>query len=555
VGIYLAFMLAYLIYRPYWVRGDLILVGCSTIVFLLGLVDDVVHLRPSSKLVGQIVAASALTAFTLRLGWTGNTVVDMALTIFWLVAITNALNLLDNIDGLAAGIACIAAGFLVYFYVRSGQFGEAYLAACLVGAGVGFLAYNFHPASIFMGDSGSHFLGFFLAGVTLLDRVYGSRKAVSVLAVPVLLMLIPIVDTTLVTLSRKLERKPVSQGGKDHTSHRLVALGMSERAATLTLWGLGIVSGLIAVLVRGLPWSTALLVVAVFALAVVLIAIYLGRVRVHGAEVQGTSGTEAPETEAQAATKASGVVPVTADLLRRLRVFEVLNDLIIIFIAYFGAFLLRWEGTLLEPYYTMFLKSLPGVVGVQMAALLLLGLYRGVWRYTSIGDLLLIFKGVAAASAGSVMFVLLVFRFEDFSRAVFVLDALLLLVLLAGSRLSFRLIQTWLVKKFRPPGRRTLIYGAGDAGELLLREILSNPRLELHPIAFLDDDPAKEGKEIQGLRILRPNGRLGEILSRYEAEDVVVSTARLSDERWEAIKEECSERSIRCRRMRILLEE
>jgi UDP-GlcNAc:undecaprenyl-phosphate GlcNAc-1-phosphate transferase len=138
---------------------------------------------------------------------------------------------------------------------------------------------------------------------------------------------------------------------------------------------------------------------------------------------------------------------------------------------------------------------------------------------------------------------------------VFVLDALLLLVLLAGSRLSFRLIQAWLVKKFRPPGRRTLIYGAGDAGELLLREILGNPKLGLQPVAFLDDDPGKEGKEIQGLRILRPNGRLGEILADKKADELVVSTSRLSDERWEAIREACSKQGVRCRRMRLLLEE
>ena len=148
--------------------------------------------------------------FGLRLHWLPSPVLDQALTIFWLVGITNAINLLDNLDGLAGGVAAIAALYLVYFCHVAGLSPAALRwrrpspARC-----VGFLVFNFNPASIFMGDCGSLFLGFFLGAVTLVEQPGGMRRnIVAVLAIPVLLLLIPIVDTTLVTVSRRMARPP-----------------------------------------------------------------------------------------------------------------------------------------------------------------------------------------------------------------------------------------------------------------------------------------------------------------------------------------------------------
>lgn len=541
IAVYCAFIAAYLIKRPTMVPGDAILVACSSFVFLLGLYDDVFHLKPYAKLIGQIVAATALTTFGLRLPWTGLVVVDVAVTIFWLVGITNAINLLDNIDGLAGGVAIIAAGFLVFFFVSSEQYPEAHMAAALAGAALGFLIFNFNPASIFMGDSGSLFLGFFLGGVTLLNQKFRSRNLLGILAVPVLLMLIPILDTAIVTVSRKLYGRPVSAGGRDHTSHRLVALGLSERAATLSLWALSLASGLLAVLVRNLSWSVALILIALFCLAVIFIAVYLGRVHVY----------EGIDDVAKA--KGRATVPTLTDFAYKRRVFEVINDLAVVIIAYFGAFLLRFEGQLIEPYYTSFLHSLPGVIVIQLATFLALGLYRGVWRYTTIDDIFLFAKAVAGASAGTVVFVLLVFRFENFSRAVFVLDALLLMLLLGGSRLSFRMMRAWLVRRFRQEGRRTLIYGAGDGGELLLREIQSNEALHLKPALFVDDDPNKQGKEIHGIRIVGPDPDIRALLTNHRIQEVIVSTGKLPEDRWSEIKTACAALGVACRRMAIVL--
>ena len=133
-------------------------------MFLVGLVDDCVHLKPYAKLVGQIVFCTFVTMFGLRLHWLPSRVLDQVLTIFWLVGITNAVNLLDNLDGLAGGIAAIAALYLVYFCHAAGFGGAAFLTATFAGAVLGFLVFNVNPASIFMGDCGSLFLGFFLGG-------------------------------------------------------------------------------------------------------------------------------------------------------------------------------------------------------------------------------------------------------------------------------------------------------------------------------------------------------------------------------------------------------
>ena len=189
--------------------------------------------------------------YGLSLPWTRSASVNMAITIFWLIGITNAINLLDNMDGLATGIAAIGSCFLTMSFLVSGQPVEALMLAIFAAALLGFLIYNSNPASIFMGDCGSLFIGFFLASAALVNVSGGrSRSFLPVLVVPILVLFIPIFDTTFVTILRKLSGRAASQGGRDHTSHRLVALGMSERRAVWMLYGFAGLSGILALSVR-----------------------------------------------------------------------------------------------------------------------------------------------------------------------------------------------------------------------------------------------------------------------------------------------------------------
>jgi UDP-GlcNAc:undecaprenyl-phosphate/decaprenyl-phosphate GlcNAc-1-phosphate transferase len=545
VGIFTGFILVALWYPPADFPGDQLLLLCSGGMFALGLLDDFVRLKPYSKLVGQIVFATAFTIFGTRLHWVTSPVVDHCLTIFWLVGIANAVNLLDNLDGLAGGVAAIAAAYLVYFCHASGQYAAAALAAAFCGAVVAFLFFNFNPASIFMGDCGSLFLGFFLGGLTLVSSQSEGlrRNMLAVLAVPVLLLLIPIVDTTLVTLTRKLHGRPVSQGGRDHTSHRLVALGLSERRAALVLWALAAASGGVAVAVRQLDWPAAMLLVPVFGIVLLFFLVFLGRVKVY----------EAVAGDEQVTGRA--MLPTLADFAYKRRIFEVIHDVILIVVAYHGAFLLRFDGSLVQPFYSRMLASLPVVVVVQVVSFLGLGLYRGLWRYTSMSDLVTLFRAVGGAWIATVAALYLVFRLEGFSRGVLVMDGILLAFGIAGSRVGFRLLRTYLGRLQGTGGaRRVLIYGAGDGGELLVRELLNNYQLGLHPIGFLDDDPQKHGRMIHGVRVLGSVDRLNDLRSSNGFEEIVISTDKIDSRRTAILARLSETEGVRTRRMRIALE-
>jgi UDP-GlcNAc:undecaprenyl-phosphate GlcNAc-1-phosphate transferase len=227
VAIWLAIIITYLGFVPHGAQ-EWVVVGAASFLFLIGLIDDVLHIKPYQKLIGQVMGAAIVVNYGLILPWTRSHAANIVVTIFWLVLITNAINLLDNMDGLATGIAAIAAGFLAFNFAAANQTLEATILATFTAALLGFLVYNSHPASIFMGDGGSMFIGFFLASAALVHVSGGrSRSFIPVLLVPILVLFIPIFDTALVTVLRKLAGRPASQGGRDHTSHRLVALGLT----------------------------------------------------------------------------------------------------------------------------------------------------------------------------------------------------------------------------------------------------------------------------------------------------------------------------------------
>jgi UDP-GlcNAc:undecaprenyl-phosphate GlcNAc-1-phosphate transferase len=545
VGIFGAFVIACLVRPPPDAEGDILLLLCSSGMFVLGLVDDRVQLKPYAKLVGQIVFSTVFTMFGMRLHWVPSPVLDQGITIFWLVGITNAVNLLDNLDGLAGGIAAISSAYLVYFCHTAGQPAAAALAAAFSGAVIGFLVFNFNPASIFMGDCGSMFLGFFLGGVTLVNYQVGVRRnIIAVLTIPVLVLLIPIIDTTLVTLTRTFYGRRVSQGGRDHSSHRLVALGLSERAAALTLWTLAAASGAVAVTVHNVSWMLAAFLVPVFAMALLFFFIFLGRVKVYQA------------VDENADVRGRALLPTLADFTYKRRVFEVLHDLAAVVLAWYASYLLRFDGAKVEPYYSSFLQSLPVVIVIQLAAFLALGLYRGLWRYTSMSDLTTLTRAVFGAWVAAVLAAIFVLRSFSFSRGMLAMDLVLLTAIVSGSRVSFRVIRTWIARFQRPQdgSKRVLIYGAGDGGELLLRELQNNRDLGLHPVGFVDDDPQKLGRMIHGVRVLGSLHELGELAGSQSIEEVVISTTKLAAERSAQVALLCAQAGVACRRMRIALE-
>jgi UDP-GlcNAc:undecaprenyl-phosphate/decaprenyl-phosphate GlcNAc-1-phosphate transferase len=397
-------------------RQSRIVMAASAALFLVGLADDFLQVKPYQKLIGQLLAASAVVYFGLMLPWTGSYTLNVLITVFWLVGITNAVNMLDNMDGLAAGVSAIAAAFLGWNFLANQQVPEALMLAGFAGALAGFLVYNRHPASIFMGDCGSLFVGFFLACSALLNGSAGgrSRSVVAVLAVPVLVLLVPIFDTTLVTLVRKVAGRSVSQGGRDHASHRLVALGLSEKYAVWMLYSFAIAAGLLAMLVRHAALDVSLGAIAAFTVVLTLLGIYLARVRVYD------------ESEKSAA------FTFLVNLSYKRRLFEVVLDVVLIALSFYCAHAVvygpvsgGWGG---------FLRTLPMVLALKLAALLLAGVYRGPWRYARLADVPGYAIGVlfGATVAGLLLHI---------GLRVLILDAALLLAAITASRFAFRLLR------------------------------------------------------------------------------------------------------------------
>lgn len=519
--------------------GLLPLIGAGAVMFAVGLVDDVRHLRPSTKLVAQILVAAVLVFFGFRLGWVRSLTLDVVLTMVWIVGITNAFNLLDNMDGLCAGISLIAgvsilAGFVA---IDPGLVAAAYLALML-GSVAGFLVHNIHPAAIFLGDSGSLFIGITLASVTL-QMPRRDLNVLGTVAAPVLVMLIPIFDTVLVTLSRLLSGRRPSQGGRDHSSHRLVAIGLPERQAVTVLWTLALLGALTAWTVESAPpeWSSVALVL--FLSSMGLFAAFLSRVRVY----QGDDMLLA---------RSGKLTPFVFQFMHKRRVAEVVLDFCLITVAYYSAYRLRFESDTFVLFFPRFLESLPVVLAIQLGTLFAVGAYRGLWQHFSIMDGVTFAKGVLFGTVLSAFALLYLFRFEDYSRAVFVIYGMLLMLLLTGSRASFRVMGEF--ARRRGIGVRVLLYGAGFGGAMVLKELTSPNRPAARIVGFVDDDVQKQQTQVLGYPVLGGYETLVALVSAGAVDQVVVSTTLIDRQMLQGLQDMCSRHGVLVYRLNISLE-
>jgi len=529
--------------RPY-----LPLILCASGMFVLGLVDDLFNMDPQHKLAGQIVLASILIFFGFRLDWTSYRAVNLFLSILWIVGITNAFNLLDNMDGLSAGVAFIAGVFTFLLHYPGAGMHEPVLllTGTYLGALLGFLIYNFNPASIFMGDAGSLFIGFIMACLTVMG---GAEKAaggsvthlLSVIAIPILIVFIPILDTGFVSVMRKLFSRPISQGGKDHSSHRMVAVGLSEKRAVLVLYGFSVISGFMALGLRHMQSGLALLLTVLYLLFVAFFWVYLARVKVYAEKSILSNGS------------AGVITPILVEITYRRRLFEVLLDFVLITVAYYAAYLLRFEGQI-GGDLDFFLKSLPILVACQIFAFYVMGVYRGVWERTGVRDLISYIKAITIGTVMPMLFFLFLVRFQSFSRAVFVIYWGLMLILVSISRLSFRLLDEGIRIPSRK-GERTLIYGAGLGGQTALKEIGNNSDLGLQPVGFIDDNLRLQGRRIQGYPVLGGGEDLEDIVRRHDIKKIIVSFKQNGDERAKEIRSACLGKGLEVdvRRMKVII--
>ncbi len=231
----------------------------SLIIFGIGVWDDARGMNAVTKFAGQALAALVLLRGGVAIQMLHTPWADTALTLFWVIGITNAYNLVDSMDGEALGLAALAAAFLMLATAGTGQEGPAVISAVLVGACAGLLFYNVTPAKLFLGDSGSQQLGYWLAALGIIFTPSRTVPQLSSWFVPILIMIVPILDTTMVTISRLRSKVPFYQGNRDHTYHRLVALGVQPQRAVLIIHLASMAAGCLAFIALDLSpmWANA----------------------------------------------------------------------------------------------------------------------------------------------------------------------------------------------------------------------------------------------------------------------------------------------------------
>ncbi len=513
--------------EPSWQLAG-ILAG-SALLFAAGLVDDIRHMSPVAKLAVQFSAAGIAIAAGLRVELVSNDALGVVIALFWLVGITNAFNLLDNMDGLAATLAAVAC---LYFAVDAATVHEndlvLVLALSLAFACLGFLPFNLRPgggAHVFMGDAGSQMLGFLLAALGLASSWTTAGTTVATMLLPLLVLAIPILDTTLVTIRRLAERRPVTQGGKDHTSHRLVYYGLSETKAVALLALIAVALGATSVAYNVLdrPALTALGVLVTFALLVQF-------------------GGFLAELSEEARRGRSGDTRLRhAIVVQPRRLVELLVDSTLVTATFLGTYLLFVDGRGTELQRGTFLAVLPILLGTTYVAYVLFGIYRRAWRYATVRDLLSIALASGIATLAAFGIVVAIRDLGDFPVAVFLVYGVIAAALASVSRWFVRLVPE--VGGGPDDGRRRiLVVGAGQAGRGFVRDARGTP--DVHIVGFLDDNPRLRRRRVQGVPVLGTTDAVEIAIESTRADELVVSIPDAPAEQLDRLARSCESAGV-----------
>jgi UDP-GlcNAc:undecaprenyl-phosphate/decaprenyl-phosphate GlcNAc-1-phosphate transferase len=508
-----------------------ILAGCA-LLFAAGLADDLWSLPPLAKLGAQGAATAIVLASGLSVEIVENDVLALALAVVWLIGMTNAFNLLDNMDGLAATLAAIACAYFAVDAVTVHPSDTVLVLSLGLGlACVGFLPFNVRPgrpAAAFMGDSGSQTIGFALAAIGLLASWNVAGTTVATLLLPILILAVPIVDTALVTVVRLLEGRPIAQGGRDHASHRIVYRGLSERRALVLLAVISAALGATSLAYNVLDNARIAVVGVLLTFAgLVQFASFL-------ADVERT-----PETARLHSPLA----------LYRRRLIELLVDAALVIAALVGAFLLRVDGSGTINQRHILTIAIPVVLAARFAMFIPFGLYRGVWRYASSGDAARVVLAVGASELIAFAFLEATRDLGDFPRSVFLIDALLCTVLVGLSRFGERaLARGFSSLRARSDRRRTVIVGAGRAGGSLLRELRETPGE--HVVGFVDDDARLRGRRLLGVPVLGGSDAVARALAASRPDAVLVTIPDAPRDVLDAVVRACGDAGVPCRFVR-----
>ena len=478
---------------------------------LVGLLDDIVDLQPRHKLMLELAAICVLVWWGPHLDFFSYQPVNLALTIFWLITATNAFNLIDGIDGLAAGVGIVAALSIATVAGLHQHNGTMVVGLALAGALSGFMVFNFPPASVFMGDEGALAVGLVLGALSIQASRYGEGSLPARLAMPLLALMVPLLDIVTVTVTRLATGNPISKRGLDHSHHRLTRLGMSSRSAAATLIGLQVIAGGCAIALSVVPGHEAVLLLPFMVLFFALVALFLMDRSFDGPRSQ------------------IGELPAIARVILsfgyKRRFVELILDVALVAAAYFGAMMLRFDFDLSIAQVDNMLVGLPWVVLLGCAAFLVAGVYRGIWRYTGLAEgvrfvLAAMIAGLAVKLASAILPITI-------SRATAVVFVLLLFDFLVATRWSFHVFQR-IARFLAQSARRLVIVGADARGAAAVQHLHSTIGAGAELLGLLDDDSFKHGKLFHGYPVLGSLGNLGEIMARTPFDEIVIAQETLS---------------------------
>jgi UDP-GlcNAc:undecaprenyl-phosphate GlcNAc-1-phosphate transferase len=528
------------------------LILCQVIILLLGIFDDIQKLQPRIKFLIQIFAGSLLLLFGIGIYDISNPfsgglihlgLLSIPITILWVVGITNALNMIDGLDGLAAGTSLIVCTALFGISFLFQNIGMSFVFVILAGSILGFLRYNFFPAKIFLGDSGSLLLGFLLAVLS----IQGSYKGPTLVAVlvPILALGFPIMETLLSMIRRFLRSMhmvdyPQKNGkfkalflngfsmfeaDKDHVHHRLLRLGFSQRRAVLILYGL----------------CAALCVFAFLTVTIknINITLFMGAVVI--AFVIGIRSLKYQEFKI---LESGLLLPLFNFPVVNKGVFQAFFDLFSISLSYYFSFILIFKnfgGT----EKNLFIRTLPIVLVIKILIFYLSGLYKKSWIYSRAEDLLNLTKSLVLSSLGSLFVLGLAFGISSFTGILFFLiDFYLAATFIMGYRISYKLVHSLYNRNSVNKGKKGLIYGAGHRGAVALNEIQNNGSSFFSPIGFIDDDISKQGQIFHNCPILGPVEDIEKFVNQNDVTEILVSTDKIKKEKIGKLIDFCKQKGI-----------
>jgi UDP-GlcNAc:undecaprenyl-phosphate GlcNAc-1-phosphate transferase len=525
---------------------------CQIIILSLGLFDDLLQLGPSIKFLFQIFVGVLIVLFGFGIHKIANPfngeiislrVFSFPVTIIWFVLITNALNLVDGLDGLAAGTACIASMTIFAVSYFNQNMSMAVISAILGGSLLGFLKYNFYPAKIFLGSTGSLLIGFLLAFLS----IQGSSKGATLVAVmaPILALGLPIMETVLSMIRRFLRSIHVVDYPRkngvfralffkdfslftadlDHVHHRLIKLGFSQKKAVFVLYGVCVALSLLAFFTTAISNINFL---ALMGTIVVTFFIVLRSLKYEEFKV----------------LKNGLLIPIFNLPIISRRFFLAFFDLGQMAFSLYLCFILVF-GKLGAPTKELFVQSVPIFLLIKIIIFHLSGIYKISWFYSSFEEVAKILGAVFLSSLGSLLVSMFVFGVQAFGGIVFfVLDFYLLLTFAGGLRVSYRFLNSYYRKGFVEKGKKILIYGAGYRGSSALKEIRNNGSYMFSPVGFIDDDPHKIGKTLHGCPVLGSSEDLEKISAENEVTEIIISSEKIGKERIKKILEFCRNRGI-----------